>query len=75
MLQYSGPEVKLIDDGKGFVVLYPGYFFGRRIEDLRSWYDLTKPGRYVLRAIYGVAPMGECGDASVLSPSISFEVS
>jgi len=75
LLQYTGTVVKLIDDGKDFVTLHPGYFFGRRIEDLRGWYDLTKPGRYVLRAIYGVAPMGECGDASVLSPSISFEVS
>ena len=73
-IPYRGPSYKSIDDGSRGLTLGPGYSWGRGINDLRDSYDLTKPGRYRLRAIYGVAPGGECVRGSLVSAPVSFEV-
>jgi hypothetical protein len=73
-IPYTGTEYKIIDDGTRRMTLDPGYFWGRRIDDLRELYDLTKPGRYRIRAIYGVSPMGRCRHGSIVSDPVSFEV-
>lgn len=56
------------------MTLDPGYFWGRRIDDLRASYTLATPGRYRIRAIYGVSPLGECSQGSIVSDPVSFDV-
>lgn len=72
-ISWMGTEVKIIDDGTR-MKLDPGYFWGRRIDDLRDSYALAAPGRYRIRAIYGVSPLGECSHGSIVSDPVSFEV-
>lgn len=72
-IPWMGTEFKIIDDGSR-MSLKPGYFWGRRIDDLRASYDLATTGQYRIRAIYGVSPVGKCSSGSIVSESVSFEV-
>ena len=72
-IPWRGTEVNIIDDGTR-MTLDPGYFWGRRIDDLRDSYALATPGRYRIRAIYGISPLGECSHGSIVSDPVSFEV-
>lgn len=72
-IPWMGTEFKIIEDGTR-IKLDPGYFWGRRFEDLRDSYSLSAPGQYQIRAIYGVSPLGKCSRGSIVSDSVSFEV-
>lgn len=65
-IRFTGPE-----DNKMYrestVSLLPGYLFGVEIDDLSKFYKMTKPGTYLVQAVYGRSPVGECKMGSVRS--------
>lgn len=72
-LEWHGPEVKLLETGER-VLLYPGYHWGRTFEHLEKEFDMKKPGKYKIRAVYGVGPDGHCPLGRHMSKLISILV-
>nr|WP_315395453.1 hypothetical protein [uncultured Duganella sp.] len=72
-VRWLGPEVKMIENASR-VTLYQGYYWGRRFEHFEQLYDLSKPGKYRIRAIYGVSPDGICPIGKVISNSLGLTI-
>jgi len=72
-VRWLGPEVKMIENASR-VTLYQGYYWGRRFEHFEQLYDLSKIGKYRVRAIYGVSPDGLCPIGKAISNSIDLTI-
>lgn len=74
LLDYHGVEGKIIYDEAERTPLRPGHSWDARIDGLHRSYDLDKPGRYRLRAMYGRGPMAECTRGTIVSEPVWFDV-
>lgn len=72
-VRWLGPEVKMIENSSR-VTLYQGYYWGRRFEHFEQLYDLSKIGKYRIRAIYGVSPDGTCPVGKAISNSLDLTI-
>lgn len=72
-MRWLGPEVKMIENASR-VTLYQGYYWGRRFDHFEQLYDLSRIGKYRIRAIYGVSPDGNCPLGRVVSNSLNLTI-
>jgi hypothetical protein len=60
VLQWRGPEYKLVYSDDERVSVSPGYSYGRFFNNFEENVDFSKPGKYSIRAIWGIGPDGNC---------------
>jgi hypothetical protein len=60
ILDWHGPELKLLYSDDDRISISPGYSYGRSFKNLEEDLDLSKPGTYSIRAIWGIGPDGKC---------------
>jgi len=72
-IRWLGPEVKMIETTSR-VTLYQGYYWGRRFGNFEQLYDLSKTGKYRIRAIYGISPDGSCPLGKAISNSLNLTI-
>jgi len=60
LLQWRGPMLKLLYSEEERVSVSPGYSYGRFFNNFEENFDFSKPGKYSIRATWGVGPDGDC---------------
>lgn len=60
VLQWRGPEPKLVYSEDERVALSSGYSYGRLFNNFEENLDFSKPGKYSIRATWGIGPDGTC---------------
>jgi hypothetical protein len=60
VVEWRGPELKLIYSDNARVSIDPGYSYGRSFGNLEKDLDFSQPGKYAIRAIWGIGPDGNC---------------
>jgi hypothetical protein len=60
ILDWHGPELKLLYSYDKRVAIDSGYSYGRSFNNLEEDLDFSKPGTYSIRAIWGIGPDGKC---------------
>ena len=60
ILEWRGPELKLLYSEEDRVSIDPGYSYGRFFKNLEKDLDFSKPGTYSIRAVWGIGPDGKC---------------
>ncbi|WP_338766564.1 hypothetical protein [Massilia sp. METH4] len=71
-MTWIGPDINLRSTSKR-VVLYPGYFWGVTIRNIEDHYNISRPGQYSIRAIYGITWDGSCPMGKHLSNVVTVE--
>ncbi|VXB14433.1 exported hypothetical protein [Massilia sp. 9I] len=66
VLEWRGPEPKLLYENER-VSLYPEYSYGRFFNNLEEALDFSKPGKYSIRATWGIGPDGNCASGEYRS--------
>lgn len=74
VLDWRGPELKLLYSEDERVAIDPGYSYGRSFKNLEKDFDLSKPGTYAIRAIWGIGPDGKCAWGKYTSPEFILHV-
>lgn len=72
-VRWLGPEVKMIKNNNR-VALYQGYYWGRLFDHFEQAYDLSRSGKYRIRAIYGISPDGICPIGKAMSNSLDLRI-
>jgi hypothetical protein len=60
ILDWHGPELKLLYSDDDRVSIDPGYSYGRSFKNLEEDFDFSKLGTYSIRAIWGIGPDAKC---------------
>jgi hypothetical protein len=60
ILDWHGPELKLLHSADDRISIDSGYSYGRSFNNVEKDLDFSKPGTYSIRAIWGIGPDGKC---------------
>lgn len=60
ILDWRGPELKLLHSEDDRISIDPGYSYGKSFKNLEKDLDFSKPGTYSIRAVWGIGPDGKC---------------
>lgn len=75
ILEWHGPELKLLNSDDDRVSIDPSYSYGRSFKHLEEDLDFSKPGTYSIRAIWGIGPDGKCAWGRYSSGEFTLHVS
>lgn len=60
ILDWHGPELKLLYSDNDRISIGSGYSYGRSFNNVEEDVDFSTPGIYSIRAIWGIGPDGKC---------------
>jgi hypothetical protein len=73
LVPYVGPERKMLGIDER-LLLSPNYSYGRLVQNVEREYDLSKPGKFRVRAIYGIGPDGYCHFGMYVSNYVNLQI-
>jgi hypothetical protein len=74
LLDWRGPELKLLYSEDEQVSIDPGYRQGSSLKNLEKALDFSRPGTYSIRAIWGIGPDGKCASGKYTSREFMLHV-
>lgn len=75
ILDWRGPDINVISSDNDLVSINPSYSYGRSFKNLEKDLDFSKPGKYSIRAIWGIGPLGECAWGKYISRDFILHIS